>query len=152
MPDTVTQSHRGHHLTPPLAHATVDDAMHRGILSCQTDAPLTEVARIMVRNRVHCVAVMGLARDDSGEALVWGLITDLDLIRAAVRGDADPVARDLARQPIISVKPDMGLRRAAELMLANRVSHVVVVDPDRLCPIGMLSSLDIARTQAWAEA
>jgi CBS domain-containing protein len=151
MPDTAIQSYRGHHPIPSLERATVGQAMHPGILSCETDAPLTEVARIMVRNRVHCVAVMGLAQDDSGEPLVWGLITDLDLVRAAVRSDAAQVARDLARQPIISVKPDMPLRHAAELMLTNHVSHIVVVDPERLLPIGMLSSLDIARTQAWGE-
>ena len=47
----------GSYLLPHLEHATVADAMHPGILSCDAEATLTEVARIMSTHHVHCIVV-----------------------------------------------------------------------------------------------
>jgi CBS domain-containing protein len=152
MPETAIQPYHGSYLMPSLEHATVADAMHPGILSCQADATLTDVARMMAAHHVHCVAVMGLTHDGSGEAYVWGIISDVDLIRAGIRLDAEESAGALALQPVISVKPTMSLREAGELMVTHRVSHLVVIDPERLLPIGILSSLDVAGVLAWGEA
>jgi CBS domain-containing protein len=126
--------------------------MHPGILSCPADAALTDVARMIAAHHVHCVAVMGIAQDHSGESLVWGIISDLDLLRAGIRVRGDESAGALAQQPIISVKPTMALRDAGELMLTHGVSHLVVIDPERLLPVGILSSLDVAGVLAWGEA
>ena len=52
--------------------------------------------------------------------------------------DRNRTARDLAAQPVISVKPSMPLRNAVELMLEHRTSHVVVIDPANKRPIGVL--------------
>lgn len=43
MPDTATTPRHGSYLMPSLEHATVADAMHPGILSCEPDATLTDV-------------------------------------------------------------------------------------------------------------
>ena len=53
MPNTTFQPH-GSYLTQSLEHATVSDAMHPGILSCEPDASLTEVAKMMATHHVHC--------------------------------------------------------------------------------------------------
>ena len=152
MPDSTTQTSRGSYLMPSLEHATVADAMHPGIVSCETDATLPDVARLMATHHVHCVAVTHTAYDRSGEPYVWGIISDLDLVRAGVSaGEADS-AGDLAQQPTISVKPTEPLRRAAELMPRHNVSHLVVVHPATLRPIGVLSTLDVAGVLAWGEA
>ena len=152
MPDTAVQSYHGSYLMPSLGHATVADAMHPGILSCSPDAPRTDVARMMAANHVHCVAVMGVAQDQSGDSLVWGIVSDLDLIRAGIRAGDPESARTLAQQPIMSVKPSMALREAGELMLTHQVSHLIVIDPEKLLPIGILSSLDVVGVLAWGEA
>ena len=57
MPDTAI--YHGSYLMPSLEHATVSDAMHPGILSCEPDANLSEVARMMARQHVHCIVVAG---------------------------------------------------------------------------------------------
>lgn len=152
MPDTVIQSLHGSYLMPALEHATVADAMHPGILSCQSDATLTEVARMMATHHVHCIAVVGLAPDEAGGPSVWGTITDVDLMRAGIRSDTDLTAGSLALQPVVTVKPTTPLREAGELMLSHGVSHLVVVDTERLFPIGILSGLDVAGVLAWGEA
>lgn len=139
----------GHYLMPSLEHATVAEAMHPGILSCHTDASAADVARMMATHQVHCVAVLAPSHDESGEPYVWGIISDLDLLRAGIQTDGQKNAGDLAGQPTISVKPTMPLREAGELMLKHRVTHLIVIDPGARRPVGILSSLDLAGVLAW---
>jgi CBS domain-containing protein len=149
---TTMQPYHGSYLMPALDHATVADAMHPGILSCQADATVTDVARMMATHHVHSVAVMGISAHESGEPLVWGIISDLDLLRAGIRTAADRCAGALALQPVITAEPGMPLREAGELMLAHGASHVVVVNSMTERPVGILSTLDVAGVLAWGEA
>jgi CBS domain-containing protein len=141
----------GSFLMPTLEHASVSDAMHPGVISCDPEATATELARVMSGQHVHCVVVMGVARGQAGESLVWGMITDLDLIRAGLSGGAEHTAQTIARHPTVTVEPSTPLREAAQLMLSQRLSHVLVVDPRGQRPVGILSSLDVAGVMAWAE-
>lgn len=150
MSDTVTQPRHGSYLMPSLQHATVSDAMHPGILTCEPDATLGEVAQVMATHHVHCVVVIGVSHEEP-ECFVWGIISDLDLIRGGIR-NGPATARSLAVQPIVVVEPSMPLREAAEEMLARGVSHAVVTDPLTDRPVGVLSTLDVAGVLAWGEA
>jgi CBS domain-containing protein len=150
MPDTATQLHHGSYLMPSLEHATVADAMHPGILSCEPNASVGQVAALMATHHVHCIAVMGISDEHFAESVVWGIISDLDLLKAGI-GTEETTASELAGQPV-KVKSELPLRDAAELMLEHRVSHVVVVAPDAQRPIGILSTLDVAGVLAWGEA
>lgn len=151
MPETVTPTYHGSYLTPALEHATVADAMHPGILTCPVSAPVTEVARLLATHHVHCLAVMHDSQDGSGEPYIWGIISDLDLVRAGLSGEASS-AGAIAAQPMITVRSTMALRDAGELMLRERVSHLVVIHPESRRPVGVLSTLDLAGILAWGEA
>ena len=142
----------GSYLMPSLDHATVGDAMHPGVLASDPEATLAEVARLMASRHVHCVAVLGLKRSDHGEALVWGTISDVDLIRAGLDSAGDDSAAAIAREPVIVVERTTPLREAAQAMLGRGVSHAVVVEPNTERPVGILSTLDIAGVLAWGEA
>ncbi len=140
----------GSFLMPSLEHATVADVMHPGILSCDPDASMTEVARMMATHHVHCIVVIGISHE-AGERLVWSLVSDLDLVREGLDGGTGKTARSLALEPIITVEPSTPLREAAGLMIAHNQSHVVVMDAKLQRPVGVLSTLDIAGTLAWGE-
>ena len=151
MSTTTLQPFHGSYLMPTLEHARVSDVMHPGILSCDPNAPLTEVARLMSTHHVHCIAVMGVT-GNSGEKLVWNVISDLDLLRAGLNTDGgEPTAAQIASTPIVTVTTGTRLREAGELMLDRGVSHLIVIDPEGERPIGVLSTLDIAGTFAWGE-
>ncbi|HTX09185.1 MAG TPA: CBS domain-containing protein [Solirubrobacteraceae bacterium] len=152
MPDTAIPTFHGSYLMPSLRHATVADAMHPGIVSCDPDASLTDVARLMATHHVHSIVVTASSQGVDGGSLVWGLISDLDLTRAAIGLGSDQTARTLALEPVISVRSTMPLRQAGETMLEQGVSHVVVLDPETRRPIGVLSTLDIIGVLAWGEA
>jgi CBS domain-containing protein len=148
---STSQPSWGSYLMPSLEHATVSDAMHPGILACEPDASLPEVARMMATHHVHCVAVVGVSHEEP-PCGVWSVISDLDLLRAGVRDGGAPTARTIAQQPLVTVEPSVPLREAGELMLAHGVSHLVVTQPGTQSPIGILSTADIAGVLGWGEA
>jgi CBS domain-containing protein len=129
-----------HH--PRISGLLVADAMHDGVLTCEREALLSEVAATMAGARVHCVVV------ESGSGDVgppWGIVSDLDLVAAATVRDLDEqTAGASAATPVVLVHPDETLGRAAQRMTENGTSHLVVVDRDRGFPLGVLSTLDIA--------
>jgi CBS domain-containing protein len=149
---TNIQPFRGSYLMPRLEHATVSDAMHPGILSCDADASLSEVARLMATHHVHCVAVIGISHEPFPENLVWGILSDTELLRAGLATGGDERASAAALQPAVSVEPSTPLREAGEIMLKHGLTHLVVVDPKLQRPIGILSTLDVAGVLAWGEA
>jgi signal-transduction protein with cAMP-binding, CBS, and nucleotidyltransferase domain len=148
---TTSQPQRGSYLMPSLQHATVSDAMHPGIFACEPDASLSEVAQTMATCHVHCVAVVGISREEPQRG-VGSVLSDLDLVRAGIRDGEASSARAIAQQPLVTVVPSMPLRDAGELMLAHGVSHLVVIQPGTQRPIGILSTADIAGVLAWGEA
>jgi CBS domain-containing protein len=148
---TTSLSSRGSYLMPSLQHATVSDAMHPGILACEPDASLTEVAQLMATHHVHCIAVVGISHEEP-QCGVWSVISDLDLVGAGIRDDETWSARSIAQQPLVTVEPSMPVRDAGELMLAHGITHLVVIEPRSQRPIGILSTADIAGVLAWGEA
>ncbi|HLY48427.1 MAG TPA: CBS domain-containing protein [Solirubrobacteraceae bacterium] len=146
-----SQPSAGSYLMPSLEHATVADAMHPGIIACDPDLPVVEVARMMATKHVHCVAVIGVSHKDPACA-VWGLISDLDLVRAAVERESGLTARELAGEPLVTVDPRTPLRQAAMIMLKQPASHLIVVEAETERPIGILSTLDVAGVLGWGEA
>ena len=143
------QRYRHDYLFPPLAEATVFDAMHAGVISCPPDASPREVAGTMAAHGVHAVVIEGIGHDAAGHArLSWRVFTDLDLARAAADLDAVGTVGDMASGHVETVEPVMPLTEAARLMADTRMSHLVVVHAQR--PIGILSSADVARVIAWS--
>jgi CBS domain-containing protein len=131
--------------------AKVADVLRPGIVSCPPETPAVEVARMMATHHVHSIFVMHPAQDDSREGYVWGIISDLDLVRAGLEGRDAKIANDLARTAVVSVKPSLPLREAGQLMVKHGVSHLAVVDGKTLQPVGVLSTTDVAGVLAWGE-
>jgi CBS domain-containing protein len=130
--------------TDSLSAARVGSSMTRGVICCRPETPLREVAAIMTRERVHAVYVFVPAGADA-EPRLWGVVSDLDLV-AAGRGDIDAlVASDAAVTPLVTICEDDTLDLASQLLADKGVSHLAVVDPFSRLPVGVLSTLDIAR-------
>ena len=128
---------------PALAGLRVVDAMHPGLITCRPEDPLRTVARLMATYRVHAVFVTGHDRA-GGDG--WGVISDAALLRAADEGSIDEVtAGSVAATPVRSISSSDQLSAVARLMIEHDVSHVVVVESHSKRPIGVLSTLDVAR-------
>lgn len=129
-----------------LQARVVSEVMHHGVITCSPAAPVRYVARLMARAGIHAVVVWGDDEDDAEG--IWGLVSDLDLVGAAVRGETiAQSAVGAAHTHALTVRADDTLAHAAGLMEAHRLAHLVVVD-ERERPIGVLSTLDVARAVA----
>lgn len=131
---------------PALGQLRVVDAMHPGLISCSPDTPLRTVARMMTTYRVHAILVTAHGTEELPGGSVWGVISDADLLHAAQAGDLDEqAARTIAATPVLTVTVGEELVHAAQLMVEHEVSHLIVVEPRSARPVGVLSTLDIAR-------
>jgi CBS domain-containing protein len=128
--------------------ATVADAMSPGVINCTPGTSLRGVARLMAAYKVHAVFVFDYGAEADETAELWGLVSDLDLVAAAWAGVDERTAGDSAVTPLVTVWSDDRLEHAGQLMAENGVSHLAVIDPATARPVGVLSTLDIARTIA----
>ena len=138
----------GSHVTPALEHATVRDAMRPDVLTCPPDAPLREVARTMASEHVHSVVVAGTGAGDRK----WGIVSDMDLMRAAREDLDERTASWAAASEFLTVDPDETLERALQIMIEHDATHLVVVDAAGDRAVGVLSTLDVAGLLAWGRA
>lgn len=143
------QPYQGSYLMPAFAQATVADVMRAGVMSCRPDVPAVDVARMMATHHIHAVVVEGVRGDAfHGERLVWSVVSDLDLARAAFTGIEDLTAADLAATEPVTASPETPLVAAAQAMDEHGTAHLIVVERGR--PIGMVSTLDLAGALAWS--
>ncbi len=130
----------------PLQELRVVDVMHPGVIACPLETPLRTVARMMATYRVHAIAVIAHQRDHGSDQGLWGVISDVDLISASRTKDIDSeTAGALARRPALTITTVESLDRAAELVAEEATTHLVVVERRSDRPIGIVSTLDIAR-------
>jgi len=139
------------HLSPSssadvLGRTRVRDAMQLGLFHCEPDDDVAAVAGTMAEQSIHSVVVAGIVRrDHAGDRLAWGIVSDLDLMRAMRPGADEAAAAEVAGTEIVTVSPLESLAQAVQLMDEHETAHLVVVSPDTGRPVGMLSTLDVAR-------
>jgi CBS domain-containing protein len=135
-------------LPVPFETASVADAMSKGVISCPPETPLRVVARMMATYGVHAVFVFEHADEDDEAPQLWAVVSDLDLV-AAARLDLDELTAGLtAVTPLVSVDADRSIAEAGTLMAQYGIAHLAVTDPASQRPIGVISTLDIARAIA----
>jgi CBS domain-containing protein len=127
----------------PLESFTVLNALQLGLVECTADADVRSVARAMAEHTVHSVVVRGIKRPRS-----WGIVSDLDLMAAMRPELKGATAGQLAASDPVVVGAKDTLGRAAQLMAEHQTAHLIVVDPVTDEPVGIISSLDVARFMA----
>src|SRR6476646_1216424 len=90
------------------------EAMRAPMVSVGPSATLRTVAALMCAQRVHCVVVDGI----EGEHLVWGVISDRDLIRAATASDDALTAGSIAATAAVTVDAEDDLAEVGRVLAA----------------------------------
>jgi CBS domain-containing protein len=132
----------------PFEALKVSDAMHPGVVSCPPETSLPAVAALMSMHGIHSVFVFDEehARNESDAYL--GIVSDLDLVAAAWAYPETRTAGQSAVTPILTVTTEDALERAATLMVEHSLTHLSVIDPETRQPVGVLSTIDLARVVA----
>jgi CBS domain-containing protein len=131
---------------PSFQQVRVRDALRSPLISCPLDTPMDEVAELMAANDVDAVVVTGLEGFEP-----WGVVTARDVLLVA-RDASRLSAGTCARGRLLTIAPDEPLEAAVQLMLGHHVSHLMVVDPERHMPIGVLTTVDVAGGVARSRA
>jgi CBS domain-containing protein len=103
---------------------------------------------MMTTYGVHAIFVFEHADEDDEAPQLWAVVSDLDLV-AATGLDLDTLTAGAAAvTPLVSVAADRSIAEAGSLMAQYGIAHLAVTDPEFDRPIGVISTLDIARAVA----
>ena len=132
---------------PAFHDAKVHDAMRVGVVTCQRETKLADVARMMVGYDIHSVVVA----DVGGEGEPWGIVTSMDLARAADELES-LTAGEVASTELVTIRADAPLERAAKVMAEERVTHLIACEPGTRRPAGVLSARGLAAALAYGRS
>ena len=122
----------------------VCDWMHAGVVACRPDTPVTEVAKTMQAKHISALVVT------DADGLAVGVISRTDLanstfVEAYLAHWRGMEARHLMTSPAVSVRPEMPVAEAIELLRQRKIHRLVVTEPveggER--PVGILSMTDV---------
>src|SRR5829696_5493371 len=125
-----------------LVQLSVAGVIHRGVITCPPETPLASVARTLFENRIHAIFVAGEWAREGYEEMVWGVVFDTDLVRAACEGGLDRAVRDVAHQEIVTVRPAAPVGAGVAVTSVQDWFLRGAVDAPRE-PVGILSTFDV---------
>lgn len=131
------------YIGPAFKDAKVHDAMRVGVVTCRPETKLANVARMMVGYDIHSVVVA----DVQGEDGMWGIVTSLDLARRPEELGS-LTAGEVASTDPVTIPSSDSLKRAAEVMAENGITHLIAVQPETGRPAGMISARGLAAALA----
>lgn len=129
---------------------TVASVMTASPTCCTPKTTLTDVARMMLDNDCGQIPVV----EDLDTRKLAGVITDRDIaIRIVAEGknSAEACACDAMTSRHISVGADTSINDCCELMEANKIRRVPVVD-DKGSVIGIVALADVVRNASAVTA
>jgi CBS domain-containing protein len=129
----------------------VRDLMHPGVLTCQPDALLGQVAVLLTQHKVHALVVS----DPEGRPL--GIISDYDLLAGEWLSVDDEslstmrhlAAHDLMSYPVDTIDANMPIKEAAHTLIEKDVSRLLVTENGK--PVGVISTTDFVASIAKEE-
>jgi len=118
----------------------VRDAMTANPRTLRIGASVLDAARAMKEEDVGSLPVV------DSDGVLFGLITDRDIVLRVVAASSDPGAtpvEDVATKDISPAYPDESLDEALQQMAHWQVRRLPVIEDDRV--VGMLAQADIAQ-------
>ncbi len=118
----------------------IADVMSRKIIRIPYNRPITSVAKLMVQYEVGSIIVT----NEEGET--HGIITRGDIIKRVIAEYKDPgltQAKEACSSPVITCKTTDDLEDAILLMTQNQIERLLVIDPKKKEPAGIITMNDI---------
>lgn len=129
----------------------VSDLMHPGVLSCQPNISLGQVAVLLAQHHVHALIVS----DRDGRPL--GIISDYDLLAGEwLSVDSESLATmrkltaaDLMSYPVDTIVSNTVVKEAAHTLMEKDVNRLLVTEEGK--PVGVISISDFVSSLARDE-
>ena len=115
------------------------DIMSKKIITIETTASVTEIAKIMNKNNISCIVLTENEKP-------CGIITERDYLSKIVAQNkkaSDLSPTQIMSSPFTTVSADMPVDKVAQVMWENKMRHVVVIDKGH--PIGIITITDFLK-------
>jgi signal-transduction protein with cAMP-binding, CBS, and nucleotidyltransferase domain len=126
---------------------TIRDLLRKKLESIEEMTSVQEAAKKMKDKNVSSLVVVDLNGKPEG------LVTEADLVRKACINDVRPstvTTKEIMSFPLITIKASSSPSAAADIMLKNKVRHLLVVDDGSANePIGVITPIDFTRYQQY---
>jgi CBS domain-containing protein len=120
-----------------LSTVSVRDVMSPGVIAVPSDTTVRACAQTMFERRTHAVLVID---QRTREPLGW--VTHRDVLRYLRSDPMTTLAGGVVSQQAAYVDPDATVEEAAEQMVRDNTTHLLVGSRD-VIPEGVLSSWDL---------
>ena len=122
----------------------VKEIMSRHLETIDVTENAHEVARKMNDKRISSVLVVDRDRKSEDEPI--GIVTERDLVNrvcAAGKSSKEVGIHEIMSSPIATVEQEATVQTAADLMLSNKVRHLLVVNGQTGKPVGIIAPSDL---------
>lgn len=121
---------------------TINDLMHKGLITCPPETPLGKVASLLTNHHVHALVVA----ENADRPL--GIISDFDLLAGEwLSVDEESLntmrkltARDLMTTPVESLERNASVHEVAKRMADKSIHRMLVTETGK--PVGVISISD----------
>lgn len=107
-----------------------------GVICCDADTPLPEVAALMRKHHVGDVIVI---EDKDGSRMPLGIVTDRDIVMETISVQIDAsvfTAGDIMTSPLVCAREDEGFVETLRLMRQHKIRRMpIVTQAGALCGI-----------------
>ncbi|MBI2184526.1 MAG: CBS domain-containing protein [Thaumarchaeota archaeon] len=113
--------------------------MVKTVVTIDASSTVLKAAQLMTESDVGSLPVVE-------QGIAVGIVTERDLVRRVIARRKDPFSlsvKEAMSSPLVSVRPDVFVEDAADLMVKHRIRRVVVIEKGRL--LGIVTSTDLAR-------
>ncbi len=123
---------------PPSA--TIGEIMTDRLETIKVINTAQEAAIKMKEKNVSSLAVL---HEDGSAA---GIVTERDFVRrlcTTEKSSSKVRIQEIISSPVKTVSPDTSIGEAADIMVRNRIRHLLVIDQEDNKPVGIVSETDI---------
>ncbi|MBX0326910.1 CBS domain-containing protein [Oscillochloris sp. ZM17-4] len=124
----------------------VGEVMHRGVMTCDRETPIQDIARQMSEQDISALVVV------NEDGTMIGLISRTDLVNARLyeqywKNWRGLTASHIMVTDVVSVHAGDSLQHASKQMMERHIHRVVVVEDAEkgMRPVGVLSITDLVR-------
>ncbi|MFL6308397.1 MAG: cyclic nucleotide-binding/CBS domain-containing protein [Nitrososphaera sp.] len=121
----------------------VREIMSKNLETIDVTENAQDAAKKMNDKRISSVLVVDRAKEINEPI---GIVTERDLVIrvcAAGMSSKEVYVREIMSSPIVTVEPQATVETAADLMLSNKVRHLLVIDEQTKKPIGIIAPTDL---------
>ncbi|MGB7001890.1 MAG: CBS domain-containing protein [Halobacteriota archaeon] len=123
----------------------VRDVMTRGVVTVPFDTPVSESAKLLVKEDISSIVVTA----PDNEAV--GVISEIDLIKVFDKDWDKLTAEEVMSTFVRTINPEMTIKKAADIMRDLNIHRLLILHkaPGRSydVPVGILSASDILRAR-----